>query len=399
MAEALTAFLPRLLLAAGVLLLFLTAWIVLPPLDRRLLPLTVGAPEVSHWLLLCGAALGVAAAITSPRGAIGSATIGLAVVAMAMAAVPLARVPFAIRRFDDGMRAALGPNALERQSGMRPAPVVLSELLGGVKPGNARLVRGIAFAVHGGETLTLDVYRPVAAGRHPTVVQIYGGGWQRGEPRDHATSATALASYGFIVFAIDYRHAPRWQWPAQIEDVRAALAWIRAHGAEYDADISRIALIGRSAGAQLAMVAAYEPSALPIAAVVNLYGAVDLVDGYRQPPVPDPLDVRSILRDFLGGSPEQAPDRYRTASPVSYATRRQPPTLMIYGARDHVVLPRFGVALAERLRAAGGTAVFLEIPWAEHGFDAVPNGPSGQLSLYYTQRFLSWAFDRPAGPP
>ena len=88
------------------------------------------------------------------------------------------------------------------------------------------------------------------------------------------------------------------------------------------------------------------------------------------------------------------PDRYREASPITYVSRRLPPSLLIYGGRDHVVLPRFGAMLNDRLRAAGATSVLLTIPWAEHAFDAIPNGLSGQLSLYYTEQFLEWALMR-----
>jgi acetyl esterase/lipase len=96
----------------------------------------------------------------------------------------------------------------------------------------------------------------------------------------------------------------------------------------------------------------------------------------------------------LGGTPDQMPDRYREASPITYVSRRLPPSLLIYGGRDHVVLPRFGAMLNDQLRAAGATSVLLTIPWAEHAFDAIPNGPSGQLSLYYTEQFLEWALTR-----
>ena len=201
-----------------------------------------------------------------------------------------------------------------------------------------------------------------------------------------------------MVFAIDYRHAPRWQWPAQLADVRAALEWIGRHGPEYGADPSRLAVLGRSSGAQLAMVAAYAPGGPPIRAVVSCYGPVDLVEGYRHPPRPDPLDVRGILEAFLAGTPGDALDRYHDASPVTYVDRRLPPTLLVYGARDHVVEARFGAMLHARLQATGATSVLLEIPWAEHGFDAVSGGPSAQLALYYTERFLAWALKRRQAP-
>jgi len=367
-------------------------------------------------LVVGGLSLGAAR-----RDTFGRAARALAVVALVLASVPLVQLPVVVRRFDGTMRRALGDGFLrgvpsDRRARMRPAPIVSFDLFIPPRPfrlgsdtnaGEARVTRGIPFAAPGGVPLTLDIHRPATtAGRYPSVVQIYGGAWQRGAPGDDATFAGYLAARGFVVFAIDYRHAPEWQWPAQIEDVRAALGWIREHGGEWGADVSRLALLGRSSGAQLAMVAAYERGASPVRsdtsdtsdisvrAVVSYYGPVDLTDGYRNPPTPDPLNVRSIEEALLGGTPDLVPDRYREASPITYVSGRLPPSLLIYGSRDHVVLPRFGAMLDDRLRAAGATSVLLEIPWAEHAFDVIPSGPSGQLSLYYTERFLAWALTR-----
>ncbi|MBI3264608.1 MAG: alpha/beta hydrolase [Acidobacteria bacterium] len=386
-------------MAAALVLVFLTSWIVLPAPNRPLLALGVGAPELSAWLVFGGLVVCVLTLGAAGRDTLARATLVLAAVATVLASVPLVRLPFVVRRFDGTMRTALGEDFLhgvpsDRRVRMRRAPIAVLDLFLGIDVGEARVTRDVPFAAPDGVRLTLDIYRPVTAGRHPSVVQIYGGAWQRGAPGDDARFATYLAARGFVVFAIDYRHAPQWQWPAQIEDVRTSLGWIREHGGEYGADASRLALLGRSAGAQLAMVAAYEPGALLISAVVGWYGPVDLADGYRNPPRPDPLDVRSIEEAFLGGTPDLVPDRYREASPITYVSRRLPPSLLIYGSRDHVVLPRFGAMLDDRLRAAGATSVLLEIPWAEHAFDAIPNGPSGQLSLYYTEQFLAWALTR-----
>jgi acetyl esterase/lipase len=389
-------FASRLFLAAALILVFLTSWIVLPAPNRPLLALGLGAPELSAWLALAGLIICTLTVVAAGRGVLAGAALVLAAVATVVASAPLVQLPSVVRRFDAAMRAALGDDLLrgippDRRAVMRQAPIVFADLFRGVDVGDARVTRGIVFAVPAGVRLMLDVYRPVDAGRYPAVVQIYGGAWQGGAPGDDAAFATYLAARGFVVFAIDYRHAPEWQWPAQIADVQSALGWIHEHGAEYEADASRLALLGRSSGAQLAMVAAYGPAAVPIRAVVSYYGPVDLADGYRNPPNPDPLDVRSIEEAFLGGTPDTAPDRYRDASPISYTSRRAPPSLLIYGGRDHVVLSRFGAQLDERLRATGATSVFLEIPWAEHAFDLIRNGPSGQLSLYYTERFLVWA--------
>jgi acetyl esterase/lipase len=193
------------------------------------------------------------------------------------------------------------------------------------------------------------------------------------------------------VFAIDYRHAPQWRWPAQLDDVRTALRWVREHGADHGADVSRIALVGRSSGAHLALLAAYWPDTIPVKAVVSLYGPTDLVRGYREPPRPDPMDVRALLTAFIGGTPDELPAVYRDASPLTYATRPLPPTLLVYGGRDHVVSPGFGASLHERLRSTGTASVLLTLPWAEHAFDAVPFGLGSQLALYYQERFLAWA--------
>ena len=104
--------------------------------------------------------------------------------------------------------------------------------------------------------------------------------------------------------------------------------------------------------------------------------------------------MRDIEEAFLGGTPDQVPQQYRDASPITHVSAASPPTLSIYGRRDHIVLPRYGALLHERLRRAGVTSVFLESPWAEHAFDAVPNGPSAQIALYYVERFLARTMKR-----
>jgi acetyl esterase/lipase len=386
----------RLLLVLALILLFLALWIFLPAPNRFLLPLAVGAPEVSAWL--CAGALLVFALIATTGRGNGEAIIAMVAVLMAavIAAVPLMRIPATVRRFDSAMKAAIGDEWItevpaDRRAHMRPAAVRASDLFRGVVLGEARITRGVSVASPAGVPLTVDVYRPPGSGRYPSIVQIYGGAWQRGAPGDDARFATYFAAHGFVVFAIDYRHAPQWQWPVQLEDVRTALHWIVEHGAAYDADTTRLALVGRSAGAQLAMRAAYELGPIPIAAVVSYYGPVDLADGYRDPPRPDPIDVRAVEEAFIGGTPDSQPNRYREASPITHVSQGSPPSLLMYGARDHVVLSRFGAMLDERLRSARTTSVFLEIPWAEHSFDVIANGPSGQISLYYAERFLTWA--------
>ena len=138
--------------------------------------------------------------------------------------------------------------------------------------------------------------------------------------------------------------------------------------------MTRLALVGRSAGAQLALLAAYEPNAPRIRGVVAYYGPVDLAEGYRHPPKPDPLGVRAIEEALLGGTPDSVPGRYREASPITYVTRRLPPTLLVYGGRDHVVEARFGRLLHERLLATGTSSCSWRFPGPSTGSMPSPAG-------------------------
>jgi acetyl esterase/lipase len=383
------------LLIPSLALCFLALWIVLPPIASGLLPLTVGVPELSPWFLIVSLLL---CALTFRSSAVDSTARATAYVAAAAAllfAYPLVRLPFALATFDRAMQQGLGA-AYEDQIPtvprfeLRMHAISPQELVRGIAESDVLVRRGIEFARPAGVPLTADVYRPLSTGVHPVLLQIYGGAWQRGSPEDNPSFASWFASRGYVIVACDYRHAPEAKWPAQAADVRAAIDWVIGHAGELGADTSRIALLGRSAGAQLALVAAYQHGS-PARAVVSYYGPTDLAEGWRVPPRPDPLDIRSILETYLGGVPDRLPMPYRDASPVTYADARVPPTLLIYGSRDHVVEARFGRELHERLRAVGATSVLLEIAWADHAFDAIPNGLSAQISLYYTERFLAWA--------
>jgi acetyl esterase/lipase len=380
------------LLVASAALVFASVWIAIPAPNLVLLALGVGAPELSPGLFAAAIVLLIAAMATS-AGAIGRVTIGVSAVAAVLSVLPIVRF-IAVR---GSLDAALG----ETRSGVsvgdrftRSSRFSTRDFIFGIPTGPVRVTRAIEFARPANAPLSLDVYRPIDDGNHPVVIQLYGGAWQRGASGDNETFARWLASCGYTVFAIDYRHAPKWQWPAQREDVQAALSWIAGHAGEYGGDASRIALVGRSAGAQLALVAAYTSESPKIAAVVSLYGPTDLVEGWRTPPRPDPLPVRPTLEAYLGGTPDTMLARYEEASPVTYASSHAPPTLLIYGSRDHIVEARFGRELHDRLRNAGAHAILLEIPWAEHAFDILPNGLGGQLSLYYVERFLAGAIAR-----
>lgn len=383
-----------LLLLSG-LGLFLSAWIVIPPPNFFLLQLVVVAPEVSPWLLGLNA-IATVLALAGTTGWLRWLALGCTLTGLAIGILPSIQLPATEQRATAAMVRGLGADYLAKipqdvQAQMRPQPFVLADAFGGIPTPQVRHTSGIPFAAPDGVLLTLDIYRPPQVGKYPAIVVIYGGSWQSGNPSQNIDFNRYMAARGYVVWAIAYRHAPRYRFPAQIDDVQTALAFIQQHATEYETDSERIALLGRSAGAHLAMLAAYRPDAAPIRAVVNYYGPVDLIRGYDDLPHPDPINVRAVLKTFLGGSPQELPALYQLASPISYATQPLPPTLLVYGSRDSVVQAKFGQYLYERLQAIGSRAVLLEIPWAQHSFDVVFNGVGNQLALYYTERFLAWA--------
>jgi acetyl esterase/lipase len=393
-----------LVFALGTVSFFLSLWIVIPAPIDPLLILGVGAPEISPWLIIFNfIPLGIATfqvLISAKLGLYYSLwqrlTLGISLVGLILSCLPLLQLPATQQKMAAAMVEGLGADYLanipnEVRQNMRGHPFVFADALRGINTGEVRYTPNIQFATPDGVALSMDVYRPPKVGNYPAIVILYGGAWQYGNPKANADFSRYMAARGYTIFAIDYRHAPRYRFPAQLEDVRAALNFIRQSAAKYEAQADRMAILGRSAGGHLAMLAAYEPDALPIRAVVSYYGPFNLTEGYKDPPNPDPLNVRALLSAFLGGTPEQLPETYIKASPASYVRQSLPPTLLIHGSRDHIVEVRFARDMYKRLRAVGNNGVLLEIPWAEHAFDAIFNGPSNQLALYYTERFLAWA--------
>lgn len=312
---------------------------------------------------------------------------------------PLLQLPAAERKIEAEVASTLGSDYLShispsRQEQMRPQPFVLADVFRGIPIGEVRSQRGITFASPDGVDLKLNIYRPLAVGKCPAAIAIYGGAWRQGDPGKNEAFSRYLAARGYSTIAIDYRHAPQYRFPTQLEDVRTALSYILSHADELEIDPDRLALIGRSAGAHLAMLVAYQADDFPIKAVVNYYGPVNLVEPYYDPPVPDPIDTRAVLQDFLGGSPEQRSEQYRQASPINHIRPGLPPSVFVYAKGDYVVQSKYGKKLHAQMQAAGNLAVWIEIPWAEHAFDAVFSGVSNQIAIYHTERFLAWALER-----
>ncbi|MGB7414392.1 MAG: alpha/beta hydrolase [Thermosynechococcaceae cyanobacterium] len=374
--------------------LLLSLWIVLPAPVESLLFLSVGAPEVSPWLIGVNA-IALLLILFRKRTTLSLILIGCGTLALLLSSLPLLQLSSTHQAAEAAMQKGLGPQYLNTLASpqkdlFRSRPFVLMDALRGIPRPTVRQ-QSVPFAQPDGIPLNLEIFQPEAPGLYPGIVAIYGGAWRRGSPLANLEFNRYIAAQGYVVWAVDYRHAPKHRFPEQLQDIQTALAFLQNHAAEYDTDPQRLVLMGRSAGAHLAMLAAYSTPQLAIRGVVNYYGPVDLTEGYLYPPVPDPINSRAVLTDFLGGSPNQLAEQYRQASPITYVTQPLPPTLLIYGRRDHIVQAKYGKQLYQALKATQSQAVYIEIPWADHAFDAVFNGVSNQLALYYTERFIAWA--------
>lgn len=369
-----------LILCFSAISFFLSLWIVIPAPIFPLLPLSVGAPEISPWLVLTNtiAVLAVFRLKSLPI------KVGM-VFALILSLLPAVQFPSTVERANQAMRLI---NPIQTSPSFRPAPFVLLDAFRGIPKAEIRQIT-VPVAKPDNVPLTLNVYRPMRSGKNRTIVMIYGGAWRTGTPNANEEFSRYMAAQGYTVLAVDYRHAPEYQFPTQLEDIQTALQFILQNADQYEVDVDRMAIMGRSAGGHLAMLTAFAVNAFPFRAIVNYYSPVELTEGYNHPPFPDPINSREVLRAFLGGTPIDQPDLYRQASPYQQVRSNLPPTLLIYGGKDHIVQSQFGRSLYEKLNQNGNTAVFIEIPWAEHAFDAVFNGVSNQLSLYYTERFLS----------
>ncbi len=385
-------------LALSFLGFFLSLWIIVPAASTLWLPLSVGAPEVSLWLMVLNA-IAILLFLLSKRTTVSLILIGCSTLALLLSSWPLIQLTSTISTAETAMQQGLGPDYLNsisptQKNQFRPHPFLYLDAFRGIPLQKVRKRSIPTFAQPEGVPLSLEIYQPQQPGSYPGIVAIYGGAWQRGGPTANRAFNRYIAAQGYVVWAIDYRHAPNYRFPKQLEDVQTALDYIQNHASEYETDPEKLVLVGRSAGAHLAMLTAYTNKNPQIRGVVNYYGPVDLTAGYNNPPVPDPIDTRSLLEDFIGGTPQQFPDQYRQASPLNLVTQTVPPTLLIYGSRDHIVEAQYGQKLHQRLQETKSPSVFIEIPWADHSFDSVFNGASSQLAIYYAERFIAWSLSQ-----
>jgi len=264
---------------------------------------------------------------------------------------------------------------------MRPAAifVTLAAVLCTLVPPIAYAISGphiplSAFLMLPSDRTKTSAVRPGA----PIVLVIYGGAWEHGSPQNDAQFNAIVASWGYRVIALNYPHAPRSRWPLQRDAILRQIDSLST---------GRIAVLGHSSGAQLAIIAAaLRPRR--ISAAITFESPVDLRLAYEYPSRPDLINVRHVLIDLCGGTPEQQPACYRSGSPRYVVHAGMPPILMIAAGRDHVVDLGFERLLRNELHDYGVGVTYIELPWADHAFEDVATGFHDRIALWYLHQFL-----------
>src|SRR5271166_3351618 len=257
-------------------------------------------------------------------------------------------------------------------------------------PGAVRMLRiyrdyahdaNISYGEFGGAN-RLDIWRRPdvdQAGNAPVLLQVPGGAWTTGNKRGQAHPLMShLAELGWICVAINYRHSPRNTWPAHIVDVKRALAWVKAHIAEYGGDPDFIAITGGSAGGHLSALAALTPNDpqfqpgfedvdTRVQAAVPFYGIYDFTrfDDSLHAMMPGLL-IKSIIKQ----RPSTHLQTFAAASPIHHVNANAPPFFVLHGTNDSLAFVEQARAFTSKLREVSNQpVVYAELPFTQHAFD------------------------------
>lgn len=385
-------------LLGGCIFLALASLTVLPSSTHLMWGATLAATEWGYWIAL----LAFLPLIPSPGGShLGKVGALLSLGAIVLFVMPVVKARAMNGELPSLFQARFGDERRVRTHAAedpRTEPMILPQLVRGPSLPAVRYEERV-FVTREGQALTLDIYHPAYQhGPVPGVIVVHDGDWQAGDNAQFLSLNSYLASHDFVVAAINYRLAPKWRFPAARDDVFAAIAHLKVNAAQLGLDPMRLAVMGRGAGGQLALLAAYTAGDPAIRGAISLYGPTDLQFGYDHPSPQRLVDSRSVLEAYLGGPPSKAGDAYAAASPINFVTPTTPPTLLIHGMRDGVVSPEESARLENRLQTAGVKHLFVRLPWATHGCDRSFGGPCGQIATYAVERFLDAVMIAPVDP-
>ncbi len=366
-------------------------WIIVPAPAYNIWLFSVAASEWSLWLGAL-ALIGMIFSLFNRSGNLWLASLTIGSIAFIISLYPLFSVASTAREQNVSLSLGRYFNGLWKENGS--------------SKGDEKNSTTHTFAQVDGKDLQLDVYLPTqnTANNGASLIVIHGGSWSGGERNDFPQWNQMFAAQGFTVFDVDYRLSQP-NYLTATGDVKCAVKWVRENAVKFKILPDRIALLGRSAGGHLALLAAYSandtrlPSSCSanetnenVRAVVSIYAPTDLLWAYDNPANQRVIDGPQTLANFLGGSPHESNEmreRYILASPVSHVASNTPTSLLIHGGQDQLVRPENVNLLADKLKEEGAPHKTLFIPYAQHGFDYNFNGWGAQISERVILDFLS----------
>ena len=257
--------------------------------------------------------------------------------------------------------------------------------------------RDVTYSAVGGRQ-TMDIIRPrdTSTIARPAVLLIHGGGFRAGSKEGYIPLAVKLAEHGYVAATANYRLAPRAQFPAALEDSKAAVRFLRANAEKYNIDASHIGALGGSAGGHLVLmlgltagVDEFEGSgpnrdqSSAVQCVVDEYGPSDFTQSYSKS-----VDAAEVLPQFLGGDLDHERLAHIRASPLNWVTPHAAPILAIHGTADPYVAYEQSLWMIERLIAAGVPAELETISGAGHGFKGADAERADIRALEWFDKYL-----------
>jgi acetyl esterase len=249
--------------------------------------------------------------------------------------------------------------------------LVVGSLATGSSVGSAAPVQlraDLRYATHGGVDLALDAYLPSDDRIHPAIILIHGGRWENGGKGDLTSVAFGLVEQGFVAVSVDYRLLPEWPYPAAVQDVKAAVRWVRAHAPELRVDPARIGALGTSAGAYLAAVLATSgegrlTEGARVAAAASWSGPLDLVSLLSV----DESRISSTIAAFLGcGDPSGCQGRADGASPTRMVDAGDAPLLIAQAEGERIPFSQ-ATTMADAYRSASVSYELVPLSGDAHG--------------------------------
>lgn len=220
--------------------------------------------------------------------------------------------------------------------------------------------KNIEYGKVGDRPLVLNLAKPKELSEPaPAIVCIHGGGWAAGDKTMFDGLIRELANQGYVAVTVGYRFAPQDPFPAQVEDCKCAVRWLRKNAAELKIDPQRVGAVGASAGGHLAMMlgvmdtadglegsGGWPDESSKVQAVVAYFGPTNLVGEY-------PVASRGIVKNFIGGTLEEKKDEYVRASPITYVDKSDAPLLIFQGTKDILVPYDQAFQMADALTKVG----------------------------------------------